>query len=384
MRHQTLRAFILIVCSLGIFNPAWTGSIAAPPAAGVGRSPVVKKVDAVPGRRVLADFRTAYQLPDGTTERRVAYAGGVRNGTVTKGGVTVPSQIHRVTVDSVLDRCGLTVRDTWDAHYYRLETEWIFDRIDQTGSREIGAPKKKLPALDDASAISIVREGLEKGRPGWEVKEVVLLKKIASRTRCTARTMVTSRALLSRKDDLTNTLSTYECLMRSTLENPGGEWRYAGDACVFRGRDHDECFIPTMCRNLSSVGSLPPVSDDEALKLLQVALSREYGLMKGNIDIEMIDTLTRGDPQTYRTQIPLTARALFSLDEFKEGAAAGGKPGLVKIRAVYECIVRAFLIYSHERARWDVSLESCCSDENNRCGYSCSQPGKGCTRVGEK
>jgi hypothetical protein len=384
MRHHTLHAVIGILCILAAFSTPDGGVTAAPPAAGVGRPPLPGKIAPVPGRRVLADFRTAYNLPAGRTERGLAYARGVRTVTVMKGGAAVPSQVHRVTVDSIITQCGLTVRDTWDAHYYRLETEWIFDRIELRGSKEIGTPKKKLPALEDGKALSLVRQGLGERRPGWDVKEVVLLKKSASREGCTARALVTTRALLSRKDDITNTVSTYECLMRSTLENPGGEWRYAGDACVFRGKDRADCFIPTMCRNLSSAGSLPEVNDGEALQLLKISLEKEYGLMMGNVEIEALELLSRGEPEAYRTKIPLTARVLFSIDELKEAATAGGKQALVKSRPVYECVVRAFLIYSKERTRWHVSLESCCSDEASRCGYPCSEPGKGCTRIGEK
>ncbi len=383
MRHHTLRALIRIICLLSAFTPVGGMITAAPPGAGVGPSPPSGRIAAVPGRRVLADFRTVYRLPEGTTERRVTYAGGVRNGSVMKGGIEVPSQVHRVTVDTIINECGLPLRDIWDAHYYRLETEWIFDRIEKTGSKEVGTPKKKLPALDDKTALSLVRQGLGERRPGWVVKDVVLLKKIASRERCTPRALVTSRALVSRTDDLTNTVSTYECLMRSTLENSGGEWRYAGDACVFRGKDRVDCFIPTMCRNLSAASSLPEVNDVEALQLLKNSLEEEYGLRKGNVDIEALEILSRGEPEAYRTQIPLTGRVLFSIDEPGE-AVSGGKPGLVKSRVVYECVVRAFLVYSRERARWGVSLDSCCSDEKISCGYSCSEPGKGCTRIGKK
>ncbi len=383
MGHHTSRALIWITVLLSAFITGGGMITAAPPAAGVGPSPPPGKIGAVTGKRVLADFRTVYQQPDGTTERRVTYAGGVRNGSVMKGGIAVPSQVHRVTVDIIINECGLPLRDIWDAHYYRLETEWIFDRIEKTVSKEVGAPKKKLPALDDKTALSLVRQGLVERRPGWVVKEVVVLKKTASRERCTARTLVTSRAVISRNDDLTNTLSTYECLMRSTLENSGGEWRYAGDACVFRGKDRVECFIPTMCRNLSTDGSLPEVNDEEALQLLKKSLAEEYGLKKGNVDIEKLEIISRGEPEAYRTKIPLTGRVLFSIDEPGE-SVKDGKPGLVTRRVVYECVVRAFLLYSRERARWDIFLDSCCSDENINCGYSCSQPGKGCIRIGEK
>lgn len=383
MRHHTPRTLIRIICLFSVVTAGGVMITAAPPAAGVGPSPPPGKIGAVPGRRVLADFRTVYRQPDGTTERRVTYAGGVRNGSVIKGGITVPSQVHRVTVDVIITECGLPLRDIWDAHYYRLETEWIFDRIEKTGSREVGAPKKKLPALDDEKALSLIRQGLGERRPGWVVKEVVVLRKTASRERCTARALVTTRALFSRADDLTNTLSTYECLMRSTLEISDGEWRYAGDSCVFRGKDRVDCFIPTMCRSLPATGSLPEVNDAEALQLLKKSLEMEYGLRKGNVDIETLEIISRGEPEQYRTKIPLTGRVLFSIDERGE-SVSDGKPGLVSSRVVYECVVRAFLVYSRERAGWDVSLDSCCSDENVSCGYSCSQPGKGCTRIGEK
>ncbi|TFH43774.1 MAG: hypothetical protein E4G96_00280 [Chrysiogenales bacterium] len=384
MRQVPIRAALLIAVAFVFVYPGEIMGVTAPAKKKAVPKAAGAKIDIVPARRVLRDFRGAYLPSVGATEKKAAYAGGMRNFKEEMRGITVPVQLHRVSVDILIEKCGLIVRDTWEVRYYRLESEWIFDRIIQVGSMEIGAPKKKMPFLEDPAALSILRTGLGNSHQGWEIRDIVILKKIPSRKRCTARYLVTSKAAFAGRDTLAKTTTLYECLFRSTLENSGSGWDYAGDECVYRGKDQSDCFIETMCRKISEDGSFPPINDAEAQKILRQAFANEYGLKKNDMKIELFAITSRGAPEYFRSRIPFTLRTIFSIAENVSTAPEKGVPGQRMVRAVYECTVKAHLLYSENPGEWRGIIESCCDEGNEQCGLPCSYPGKGCRRLGEK
>lgn len=337
----------------------------------------------VTGKRVLADFALAYTSPAGLKTLKTNYIGLARNAVEKRGENSVPVRFYKVVVTGTLTDCGLTMKNTYESRYYRLETEWIFQDITLKSSVPAGKPKSKLPALDDDTAKNLITSGVG-SHYGVTVREVTILGKKGSWNLCVPTYLVTAKVVIVEKDDIQNTASYYECLMRATIVKEKEIWAYVTAGCVYKGKDVAECHIETMCRAMTQETTIPQISDADALLLLRKALENEYGLKKNNISIEKITLVSRLPAETFGTSIPCVLSTVFVIDEFRESAAGDGSRSARNVRAVYECSVYGRLRYSLRESRWEGIINSCCAPGSVDCGKSCSTPYKGCRRLGEK
>ncbi|HOD16028.1 MAG TPA: hypothetical protein PLA65_16645 [Spirochaetota bacterium] len=337
----------------------------------------------VPGKRVLSDFASAYSSPSGLKTLKTYYIGIARNAVEKRGDNSVPVQFHTVGVSGRLTDCGLIMKNIYEARYYRLETEWVFQDIALKSSAPAGKPTAKLPPLDDDTAKKLIADGAG-SQYGVTVQEVTLLGKKGSWKLCVPTYQVTARVMVVSKNDIQNTVAFYECLMRSTIAQEKGTWTFVTAGCVYRGKDVADCHIGTMCRTMTQESTIPPISDSEALPVLRKALEAEYGLRKNNITIEKFSLVSRFPSETFGTSITCVMSTVFVIDEFRESPAGNGIRTAEKVRAVYECSVYGKLRYSLRESKWEGIITSCCAPGSSDCGTSCSSPYKGCRRLGEK
>ena len=256
----------------------------------------------VPGKRVLSDFASAYSSPSGLKTLKTYYIGIARNAVEKRGDNSVPVQFHTVGVSGRLTDCGLIMKNIYEARYYRLETEWVFQDIALKSSAPAGKPTAKLPPLDDDTAKKLIADGAG-SQYGVTVQEVTLLGKKGSWKLCVPTYQVTARVMVVSKNDIQNTVAFYECLMRSTIAQEKGTWTFVTAGCVYRGKDVADCHIGTMCRTMTQESTIPPISDSEALPVLRKALEAEYGLRKNNITIEKFSLVSRFPSETFGTSI---------------------------------------------------------------------------------
>ncbi len=364
------------------------GAPSAPDAAPMKKKTAAKAKTArgpapVPGTRVIKDFASAYNSPAELITLKTYYIGIARNAVETRGVNSVPVQFHTVGVTGRLSDCGLNMKNTWEARYYRLETEWIFQDITLKSSVPDGRPTARLPNLGDDTARKLIAEGVG-SQYGVTIREVTLLGKKGSWKLCVPTYQVTSRVVAVAKNDIQNTSTLYECLMRSTIAQENGSWGYVTSGCVYKGKDSSECHIGTMCRTMTQDSTIPPISDPDALLILREAFTAEYGLRKNNISIEKFTLVSRLTAETFGTTIFCVMSTVFVIDEIRESSAGDGRRTAEKVRAVYECSVYGMLRYSLRESKWEGIITSCCAPDSGDCGMSCSAPYKGCRRLGEK
>lgn len=343
------------------------------------------KTAAISRDRVIREFNAVYQNPPGSKKVKVTYIGNVRRYTETRGAQDVPAQAHKIALTVQLTDCGITMRDIWEVYFYKLETEWIFLDIMQVASTQLTKTKKKHPSLDDTSAKKLISEALMHDHEGLKVQEVTIQGKKSGWRLCTPEYQVTSKITATLTNDIYNMVTGYECLIISTIAYTNGKWEHMKTSCMYRGKEVADCHIGTMCRELSTGSTIPPLQDEDAFALLKHAFESEYGLKKNNITIEHLSIIKKDPVENFGKTFPYTLTARFLIDEQKElPATAESLRRTVPVRAVYECIVRAHTRYSLINKKWEGIIDTCCLSEAEQCGYPCSNPDKGCRRLGEK
>lgn len=196
---------------------------------------------------------------------------------------------------------------------------------------------------------------------------------------------VTSKISVALKNEIYNTATDYECLITSTLASESGAWGHVKSSCMYKGKEIADCHIGTMCRDLGTASTIPSLDDAGAARILREAFEQEYGLKKNNVSIEKFEIIKRHPLENFGKKAPYTVGALFVIDENKMIPGDADAPRrTVKTRAVYECVVQGYCSYSLAGKRWEGTVESCCLAEGDPCGFSCSNPEKGCKRLGEK
>lgn len=381
---QAATALGLLLISVSI---AAVGSFGAPkkPAAVKAKKKAPAGTDMIPRERVIREFNAVYQDPPGSRKLKVLHTGKIRTYTETRGGREVPAQAHRVAVTVKLTECGITMRDLWEVYFYRLETEWIFLDIMQVASTQVTRTKKKHPALDNAGAKKIIADALVNAHAGLQVRDITILGKKAFWSLCVPEYRITSRISVALTNEIYNTATDYECLITSTLAHQNGKWEQLRSSCVYRGKEIADCHIGTMCRDLGTASTIPALLDTDASRILREALEREYGLKRDTIAIEKFDIMKRHPMENFGKKAPFTVLAMFVIDENKDLPGNAATPRrTARVRAVYECVVRGYCSYDLTGKKWEGIIETCCRSEEDRCGASCSDPGKGCRRLGEK
>jgi hypothetical protein len=383
MTKQHIIVIGLVMAAVMAVIPGWHGAAAARKNKGTAKARAVKGPAPVPGKRVIQDFTGAYRTPEGLKTQKITYIGVARNYLEKRMDVNVPVQLHTVAVTGSLTECGLKMKNIWEARYYRLETEWVFQDISQKKSAPAGRPSARLPAPDDATLKKLITDGIA-SQYGSPVQEVTLLGKKGSWTLCVPTYRVTAKVVITTHDNVRNTITSHECLMVSTIARERGSWSYVTAGCVYKGNSVPDCHIGTMCRTISTESSVLPVSDAEAVVLMKGALEKEYGLRKNRIEIEKFDMTGRLPAEVFGTSVPCVFNAVFVIDENQETPAADGTRIAEKVRAVYECVVSGSLRYSLRGKKWEGFIASCCAPGAAGCGISCSTPYKGCRRLGTK
>ncbi|OHD69270.1 MAG: hypothetical protein A2W19_15880 [Spirochaetes bacterium RBG_16_49_21] len=341
----------------------------------------------ISARRVVKDFTAGYNAPQGTKTLQVYYAGKIRNFTETVGNAPVPAQGHQVALIYRLSECGIQMRDLWEVQYYKLETEWIFQKIFRIKSTQLTRNRKNLPGLADAEIKKLVSDAFLKTYGGYQAPNITVLNKKGYWNLCAPVYETSSKITVSRKDDINNTIATYECVFAVTLARRGGKWEDVKIACIYNGKEAEDCRIGSHCLQISGTSSIPEISDEEAVTLLRAGFEKEYGLIKNNVAVERFSLIKRLPAENFNKKIPCILGASIVIDENKNQTInEAGKETRTyrKVRAVYDCVVYGHLNYSLVEKKWEGIIESCCSSENERCGRPCSIPEKGCKRLGEK
>ncbi|MBP7736712.1 MAG: hypothetical protein KA369_12115 [Spirochaetes bacterium] len=335
--------------------------------------------------RVLKEFNAVYKDPPESRKIKATYIGNIRNYTERRGAQEVPAQAHQVALTVKLTDCGITMCDVWEVYFYRLETEWIFLDIMQVGSRQVTRTKKKHPPLKDDEIKKIITDAMTRANPDLRVRGITILGKKGSWRLCVPEFRVTVKIHADLEKIIYNSATAYECLMISTLAHENGKWDQVKISCMYKEQETDDCHIGTMCRELGTVSTVPPVSDDEAARILRNAFGNEYGLKKNNVVVEKFEIIKKDPAENFGTKAPYTVQALFVIDENKIIPGDDYTPRRTeKVRAVYECVVSGYLNYSLSEKKWDGIIESCCPSVTERCGTSCSDTARGCRRLGEK
>lgn len=339
--------------------------------------------DAIPKQRILKEFKAEYKPEDAMTVS-VAYVGRIRRFSLPKNRIDVPFQTHQVVLVTRL-RCGLKMREIWEVYYYRLETEWIFDGIEQKSSTSLNKPTARIAALNENDAKILISGAVEK-KYGVTVMGITVQSMKGRWRLCTPEYLVTAKIVVAVTDEVYKTTKTYECLYTTTLARAEKSWEVSEQGCVYRGKPVGDCHIGTMCRETGSASTIPAITDEDATQLLRQAFENIYDLRKNNITVEEFVIIKRFPSLNYGMKIPCSITARFVMDEKREVSAEGDSraPSYVPVRGVYECVVSGTVNYSQREKRWEGTVDTCCTAENSGCGWSCSTPYKGCRRLGEK
>ena len=382
IRHNTMRSITLMLM-LSMLVPGVGGDAAQKKKTAI-RPKQQNNYGIVPLKRVLKEFKDAFQIPPASKMTQSYHTGKIRHYKESRGEQKVPAQAHQVAVVLQLSECAIKIRYLWEVSYYKLETEWIFQNIKQIQSKQLTWPKKKHPSLDESEMKKIIAEGLVNQHSGAEIHEVTILQSKPTWRLCDPEFRVTSKIALVLKNDVYNSLTRYECIFTSTIAEQNSTWVHTQSGCTFKGKLIPDCHIGTMCRELSAESTVPQLSDADALALLRAAFEEEYGLKKNNMIVERFSLTARQPSEDFGKKIRCTMHAGFSMDEAKETRDRNGLKTIGNVRAVYECVVYGYLRYSFEDKKWEGMIESCCSSDKEKCGLSCSNPHKGCRRIGEK
>ena len=383
IRHHKIRSTGIILV-LAMLMPGAGGDAA--PKKKAALQPKQKQQNnygTVPRNRVLKEFKEAYQVPPASKVVQSYHTGRIRNHKESRGDQKIPAQTHRVAVVLQLTDCGIKVRYLWEVSYYKLETEWIFQDIKQIQSKQLTWPKKKHPLLDKSEIKKILAEGLPNQYAGAEIQDVTVLQIKPTWRLCEPEFQVTSKVALTLKNDVYNRQTGYECIFTTTVAQRNGAWTHVQSGCAYKGKLIPDCHIGTMCRELSVESTLPRISDAEAVTQLRAAFEGVYGLKKNNMSVETFTLTGKQAPEDFGKKIRCAMHAVFTMDEEKE-IKNNGSPTIAVVRAVYECEVYGYLRYSIDEKTWEGVIESCCSNDRENCGLSCSYPNKGCKRLGEK
>lgn len=347
---------------------------------GVGALPAERITPA----RVVKDLRAHLKLPADKKLVRVAYVGKTRNFTERDGEIPVPHRALTTAVDVTHVPCGLISRETWEVHYYQSGEHWSYRRIVFTAEREIAKPKKKIPVLDDAPARELVMRDLAERDPGVTVRECVITDKKPSRKFCVPAYALQVRAMIRRGDGLGQTANDYECRLRYLVRREGDGWKVIEQSCLTDGAKPRDvpCYYDTNCRKAGTVSELPPVSADEALRLLQAELAGQYGLVRDGAEIVECRVVRQLPVDGNGTVLPfiLAARLIIT-----ERVPVTGEEGTAyrTARAIYDCTVEARLTYDFSARRWVPQIINCCAGDE-ACDNSCSTPARACRRIGER
>jgi hypothetical protein len=349
----------------------------------------VRKSDAqeIPAKRVLNDFAAAYKSPSNSKTIKIQYSGNVRTFSESRHGGQVPVQAHGVVLTVRINDCGIQVREAWEAYYYKLENEWIFQEIRQIKSTQLTKPTITLPTISNTEMKKLISDSFGKTYQGVTVQDITILDNKGYWNLCTPQHRIVSKITIRMEDDIRNVITGYECLVASILAQREGTWEHITSSCVYKGKEIEKCHLGTFCLKTSTASSIPAISDNEALDLLKSSFEKEYFLMKNNVMVEKFSLIKYLANEDYGTKIPCIVNAIFVIDENKEESINEGetkKRRLKMVRAVYECVVYGYLKYDLLDKKWEGFIESCCASENERCRWSCSSPVKGCRRLGEK
>jgi hypothetical protein len=381
-QQKRMRSIALIIM-LAMLVPG-AGGDAAPKKKAAIKPKQQDNYGTVPRKRVLKEFKEAFQVPPASKMTQSYHIGKIRNYKEARGEQKVPAQAHQVAVVLQLTDCAIKVHYLWEVSYYKLETEWIFQSIKQIQSKQLTWPKKKHPSLDESAIKNILAEGLANQYSGAEIRDVTVLQNKSTWRLCEPEFQVTSKVALALKDDVYNRQTRYECLFTSTLAQRNGRWAHIQSGCTYKGKPVPDCHIGTMCRELSAESTVPPLQDADAVALLRAAFEGEYGLKKNNAAVETFILTDKQPSEDFGKKIRCAMRTVFSMDEEKEIRDNSGVKAIRNVRAVYECAVYGYLRYSFEDKKWEGVIESCCPSDTEKCGLSCSSPRKGCRRLGEK
>ncbi len=386
------RKTIIIICGLALID-ILSFAYLAPISAAAKKKPTpdakmpMPNQSRIPAKRVLSDFAQAYTLPVGGKTLKIEHNKKIRNFNETKGETRMQAQAQEVAHTLLLTDCGIRMRDIWEVTYYKLETEWIFQEIKRIKSIQLTKPTKKMPAIGIPETKRLVADSIQKSYGTMSSPDVTVLETKPYWDLCTPNYKVISKIVCQIKDEVRNTVSTYECLIATLLANRGTGWEPVKSSCIYRGKENDQCHFGTFCLEISSATSIPGISDSQALALLHESFKKEYALRKGNAVIEKFSLVKFLSKEDYGTKLPCIISATFVIDENKEVSindAGIRKKGLSPVRAVYDCIVFGHLQYSLFNNRWEGVIDSCCASENDTCGKTCDNPSKWCKRLGEK
>jgi hypothetical protein len=340
----------------------------------------------VPARQVLKDFNRAYKSPPDAKTMKTYYAGKIRTYRDTVDEARVRGQSHQVAVVYRLTKCGIRMRDIWEVRYYELEGEWIFKKASRLKSVQLTRPLKRAPGLADADIQRLVSGAFMK-RYGYRVRNIEVIGKKGYWMLCTPMYDTRSKITVAFTDDISNEVSTYECVIAATLARKEGKWEDVRIGCVVNGRETGNCLFATSCIETSHKSSIPEISDEDGASLLRAAFENEYGLIKNNLFVERFELIKRMPVENFNKTYPCIVRAVFDVDEEKNMLTTESGTEvrtLKKKRAVYECFVYGRLNYSLIEKRWRGIIDYCCASKGKPCTWPCSDPGKGCKRIGEK
>jgi hypothetical protein len=352
-----------------------------------GPAPELARMRYVPARLVLKDFTRAYKSPQDAKTIKIYYAGKARTYRDTVGEARVRGQSHQVAVIYRLTQCGIQMRDIWEVRYYDLEGDWIFKEITRLKSLQLTRLPKKPPGLADADLTRLVSDAFMKRYEGYQVQNIEVIYKKGYWTLCTPMYNTRSKITTAFTDDVSNEVSTYECVIAATLALREGKWEDVRLGCVVDGRETEECVFATSCIETTHKSSIPEISDEDGASLLRAAFENEYGLVRTNLFVERFDLIKRLPVENLNKTFPCIVRAVFDVDEEKSVMTSeSGEEAktLRKTRVVYECFVYGRLSYSPTEKKWKAIIDHCCESESRPCMWPCSDPGKGCKRLGEK
>lgn len=323
---------------------------------------------AVGKAKVLKDFKSQYELPEGRKLLSTKFLGKKRRFRQVEGIRSVPYVAYKVQVDNLFTDCGLKVRYVWEV-WYRKGRE--FRQIAIFSHKFLNAPKPPAPLSTD-QATELIKKGWEKGSGHYTTKvvKVDVTKQTPGWNFCFPKWELEFSIQLTSGKSHETVHDFYECKALATVTKKKDDYEVNTNDCVDpKTGKKTQCFYANHCKKLGTKNAVSAISwGDVAKKALEKGLC-EYTAESTMRDCKLAEVklLKEGEPTKDAKKRWFKVNAVLSFDESNRGRRERTDPWRVNSR--YRCFVDVELEYSTSyEGNWGASTEmKWCRDESGPC-----------------
>ena len=312
---------------------------------------------AVPKGKILKDFKSQYQVPEGRKVLKTKVLGKRRKFLLQEGLRKVPYLAHRVQVDNLFTDCGLKVRYTWEVWYRRSRQ---FTKIAIFDHKFLNAPKPPAP-LAEADALNHIKNGWEKGQGHYTTKvtSVKLVKQTPGWNFCFPRWELEFTIQLTSGKSHETMHDFYECNARAMVTKKKDGFEVNTNTCIDpKTKKPTQCFYENHCKKLGQKSAVSALAWGDVAKRVVEKGVCDYigGNTRSDCAFKKVKLLRAGKPSADMKKIWFKVDATVGFNESNRGRRERTDPWKVDSR--YHCVVDVELEYSTSyEDKWAASTE---------------------------